>query len=142
MKNYFFLTTLIVLIISCDTVPTSSQPDDPEAPVKIANLTGAWNWVETTDTTGQVVSESTIDDTRSIVITQDFTFTEYHNDTKHFSDKFNLYKAVVPNTTDTLMLIDWRSSRRFNLFIYSLKSNSLVIIHLPYRYKSKYSRIN
>ncbi len=142
MKKYWYLTFLMVLIIGCDTILTSSKSDEQEVPVKIENLTGTWNWTQFVDSLGQVLSEQTLNSTRSIIITHDFTFKEFHNDTVFFSDKFNLYKSVLPNTTDTLTFFDWRTSKRFNYIIFSLKTNTLILGSYFGQYQDKYSRIN
>lgn len=142
MKKYLYLIILMVLIICCDTTPTSSESDEPEIPVKIENLIGTWNWTQSVDSTGKVVSVPTLNNTRSIIITQDFTFKEFLNDTIFFSDKFNLYMTVLPNTTDTLTIIDWRTSRRLNYIIFSLQSKTLIVGRSLGKSKDKYSRIN
>jgi hypothetical protein len=141
MKKYYFLTILIFLNISCDTTPTSIQKDESEIPVVIDNLTGTWNWIQSVDSTDQVVDAQTSNKTRSIIIAQDYTFEEYLNDTLNFKDKFNLLKTVLSNSIETLSFMDWRTSKRFNYAIYSLKPK-ILIIGYSWGYKQKYSRVN
>jgi uncharacterized protein YcfL len=142
MKKYFVFFILIFFFISCDTNPTSSENDEPELSVVIENLVGRWNWTESIDSTGQVVDESTLNNTRTIEITQDRTFKQYRNDTLVFYDKFNLLKTTLPNKTDTVTVLDWNTSKYFNYVIYSLKSKYLIIGITISNIKSKYARIN
>jgi hypothetical protein len=140
MKKYFYFSILIFFSISCNTNPTSSEADEPEISVVINNLSGSWNWIQSVDSTDQVVDEPTLNYGRSIVITQDYMFNEFLNDTLVFSDKFNLIKTVLPNTNDTLTVMDWRTSRRFNYIIFSLKPKNLIVGY-SWSNRSIYSRV-
>jgi hypothetical protein len=142
MKKYFVFFILIIFFIGCDADPTSSGTDESELPVVIKNLAGKWNWIQSVDSTGQVVDEPTLNNTMSIEITQDYTFRQYRNDTLFFYDKFNLLKTALSNKTDTVTVLDWNTSKYFNFVIYSLKAKSLIIGITISNIKSKYSRIN
>ena len=142
MKGYFIILILMLFFISCDTNPTSSESDEPELPIIIENLVGRWNWTQSIDSSDQVIEESTIGNKISIEILQDYTFNQYRNDTLFFYDKFNLYKTILPNKTDTVSIIDWKTSKNFNYIIYSLKEKLLIIGSSISDVKSKYSRIN
>lgn len=141
MRTNAFFVILLVLNISCDTTPTSNEINNIEVPVVIKNLTGTWNWVQTVDSTDQVVDETTLNNFREIIITQDYTFREFLNDTLIFDDKFKLVKTTFQNENDTLTYLDWSSSKRFNIVVYSLKSKNL---KMGYSFGNKYlySRVN
>ena len=141
MKKYFYLVILIFLFFRCNTNPTSSLSDDHVIPVRIENLTGTWNWTQSLDSTDQVVDRATSDITRSVMITQDYTFKEFRDDTLIFNDTFRLLKTVLPNATDSLCYMDWDHSKYFNYIVYSLKSKTLVIGY-SWGYKKEFSRNN
>lgn len=139
MKKYLYVVFLIVLIQSCDSNPTSNQSS--EVPVVIENLVGTWNWVQSMDSTDHVVDQPTSYITRSLLITQDYTFKEFRNDTLIFNDTFQLLKTLLPNATDSLSYMDWDSSRYFNYIVYSLTSKTLIIGY-SWNYKKVFLRIN
>jgi hypothetical protein len=141
MKKYLYVVFLIFLLPDCNSELTSDFSDELEVPVVIENLIGKWNWIQSVDSTEQIVEEPTIINTMSILITQDYTFKQYNNDTLFFNDKFNLSKTVLPNTNDTLTFLDWRTSKRFNYIVFSLKSKTLIIGY-SWGNKSIYIRIN
>lgn len=141
MKTNILFVILLSLVISCDTTPTSNETNNLEVPVLIKNLTGTWNWINSIDSTDQIVDESTPNNTREIIITEDYTFREFRNDTLIFDDNFNLEKTTFQNENDTLTYLDWSSSRRFNFVVYSLKSKNLTIGY-SFGNKYLYSRVN
>ena len=139
MKKYFYVVILIVLSQGCDSNPTSSPTDEPEIPVTMENLTGTWNWIQSIDSTNQLIDQPSSGNTRSLIITQERTFKEYRNDTLIFSDTFSLFKALTPYATDSLSIIDWDHAKYFNYIVFSLTSKNLVIGRFG-NYKSVFTR--
>ena len=139
MKKYLYVVFLIILFQRCNLNPSS--PDESEVPVVIENLTGQWYWTQSVDSTNQVADKATSDFFRSIKISQDYTFEEFHNDTLVFDDSFRLLKTILPNAADSLSYMDWDNSKYFNYVVYSLTSKRLVIGY-SWDYKKIFSRMN
>ena len=140
MKNLFYSIIFVGYFFGCSSNPTSSLT---ESPVTIGNLTGQWNWIQSVDSTNHVVEESTASNTRSITITLDSTIKEYRNDTLIFIDKFRLIKTMTTFSSDSISVIDFVTSRRFNYLIFSLTSEALIIGYgLPGSFINQYSKIN
>ena len=140
MKNLFYVSIFVGYFFGCSSDPTSSLP---ESPVTIGNLTGQWNWVQSVDGTNHVVEKPTSSNTRAITIALDSTIKEYRNDTLIFIDKFRLIKAMTNFSSDSLSVIDFATSKRFNYLIFSLTSETLIIGYgLQDSFKDQYSKIN
>ena len=84
-------------------------------------LAGNWLWQYKINTFKGIVTYPADNIAYTLQITSDSTYIEKQNDSTTFSDRF----TVVTDTTYHCSIVDFKTSRRFNLRISQLTADSL-----------------
>jgi hypothetical protein len=137
MKQRIMIAIFSLLALNCHSNPTNTNSSST------TSLTGQWLWVSSSGgISGGVIIPSN-NNKQTLLITSDSLFNEYRNDTLTFSDHFTITKEKTIYSVDSLNVIDFQTSRRFNLSVIRLAIDTLVLgdnIFDGYIYK--YSKIN
>jgi hypothetical protein len=76
-------------------------------------------------------------------ITRDSIFKEYRNDTLTFSDTFKILRSKTIYSPDTLDVIDFQTSKRFNFTVIRLTLDTLLLgDNFIDGYSHNFSKIN
>ena len=124
-----------VLLISCESNPTNEN--------KISSgIAGDWLWKNTSGGFAGTTTTPINGNVHILKITSDSNFVELRNDTTTFTDKFTTRHNTFDDSSQSYLLIDFSTSRRFNLFVTKETTDSLVLSDMMMDgYISVYTRI-
>jgi len=124
-----------VLLIGCESNPTNEGKIN-------SSIIGDWLWKSTSGGFAGTTTTPTNGNVHILKITIDSNFIEIRNDTITFTDKFSTRQYVFDDSLQSYLLIDFATSRRFNLFVTKLTTDSLILSDMLIDgYSSLYTRI-
>jgi ADP-glucose pyrophosphorylase len=137
MKQIIMTAIFSLLALNCHSNPTNTNSSST------TSLTGQWRWISTSGGISGGVIKPSNNNKQTLLITSDSLYNEYRNDTLTFSDQFTIIKAKTIYSIDSLNVIDFHTSKRFNLSVLRLAVDTLVLGDNVFDgYIYEYSKIN